>query len=120
MDVIELRGIRAYGKHGANPGERDRDQPFDVDVQIAIDLKAAAGSDDLADTIDYARLHAAVVRVIADRSYALLERLAADILEEIFADARVANAAVTIAKPHLLDGATPCVTLRRERDAQRR
>ena len=32
MDVIELRGVRAYGKHGANPGERDRDQPFDADT----------------------------------------------------------------------------------------
>jgi len=33
----------------------------------------------------------------------------------MLADARVAAACVTVAKPALLDGATPSVTVRRER-----
>ncbi len=56
---IFVRDIRAYGRHGANPGERDAAQPFDLDVELVadVDLRART-SDDLADTIDYAAIHA--------------------------------------------------------------
>jgi dihydroneopterin aldolase len=112
MDTIAVRGIRAYGKHGANPGERDRKQPFDLDLEIDVDLSAARASDALADTIDYAALHAALVRTVETHSYELLERLGAVIIAEIFADARIVAARLTLAKPRLLNGATPAVTLR--------
>ena len=114
MDLIELRGISARGKHGANPGERDRDQPFDVDLKLEIDLSPAQQSDDVEQTLNYDDLHKWVVRVIGEHSYQLLERLAGAILEEVFRDARVASAEVHVAKPLLLNGATPSITLRRK------
>lgn len=119
MDLIEIRGIRVQGRHGANPGERERPQPFDVDVRIEADLRAAASSDNLTDTIDYAALYAMVAQLVGSRSYTLLERLAGEILSAILTDPRVARASVSIAKPALLDGATPRVTIERERGASR-
>ena len=113
MDLIVLRGIRAYGKHGADPGERDHEQPFDIDVHIETDLSSAGSSDDLADTVNYARVHAQVLTVVRERSYALLERLAAEILQAIFQDARIVRARIEIAKPNLLGGATPSIVLER-------
>lgn len=113
MDVISLTGIRAYGRHGANPGERDREQPFDVEIRAEIDLNAASHSDDLGDTLDYAGLHAKVVTIVQSTSFLLLERLAREVLEAVFRDARVARARIRIAKPELLGGATPAVTLER-------
>jgi FolB domain-containing protein len=114
MDVITLRGIRARGNHGANPGERDTEQPFDLDIDIEIDLSAASQTDELGDTLDYANLHARVVAVVHSKSFRLLERLAAEVAAEIFRDPRVASAQVSVAKPGLLSGATPGVRLRRE------
>jgi dihydroneopterin aldolase len=114
VDVIALCGVRALGRHGANPGEREREQPFDVDVEIEIDLSIASQSDDLNDTLDYAQLHQRIVAVVQSTSFVLLERLGAEILHEIFRDPRVARAQVRLAKPQLLDGATPSVRLRRE------
>ncbi len=108
-DRIELRHIRAYGRHGANPGERDRAQPFDVDVRLELDLAAARASDELCDTMDYAGLYHRIVALVADRSYRLLERLGEEILREAMRDERVREAHVTIAKPRLLGGATPAV-----------
>ncbi|MGB8965512.1 MAG: dihydroneopterin aldolase [Candidatus Cybelea sp.] len=113
MDRIRLRGVVAYGRHGADPGERERLQPFDLEVSAEIDLRAAQTSDELSDTIDYAALHARLVRIVATTSYLLLERLAADLLDAVFEDRRVLRAAVTIAKPGILEGATPSVTLER-------
>lgn len=114
MDVIALHGIRAYGRHGANPGERDREQPFDLDIVAEMDLAAAEHSDVLGDTMNYAELHQRVTRIVQSTSFVLLERLAGEILRAIFTDARVARAEVQIAKPALLDGATPSVRLCRE------
>jgi dihydroneopterin aldolase len=111
-DTIELRGIRVFGRHGANPGEKDVPQPFDIDVSLDVDLSSARTSDALADTVNYDALHKAIVR---DRSYDLLERLGQDMLDAILADPRVARASVQIAKPQLLAGATPVVTLRASR-----
>lgn len=110
-DFITLEGIRAFGRHGADVGEKDVPQPFDVDVALELDLSAARVSDALADTLDYSTLHATIVRIVRERSYDLIERLGADILAAILADARVLRASVRIAKPGLLAGATPAVTL---------
>lgn len=114
MDVIRLRGIRAYGKHGAYPGERDAEQPFDLDVTLHIDLTAASFSDDLGDTLNYDTLHKRILEIVQSTSFELLERLAAEILNVIFADSRIAAAEVEIAKPELLEGATPSVRLVRD------
>jgi dihydroneopterin aldolase len=110
-DTISLSGIRAFGHHGADPGEKSVAQPFDIDVTLEIDLALARKSDGLADTLDYSKLHAAIVRIVREHSYDLLERLGADVLDAMLADPRVLRASVTIAKPKLLAGATPSVTL---------
>lgn len=114
MDVIRIDGIRAFGRHGANPGEREAAQPFDVTAVIELDLQAAERSDDLKDTLDYDVARTAIAQIVASTSFRLMERLAGEILHAIFNDARVASAEITVAKPEILDGATPSVTLRRE------
>jgi dihydroneopterin aldolase len=119
VDVIALRGVRAHGRHGANPGEREHEQPFDLDVFIEMDLQQATRSDELADTFDYAKLHERITYVVASTSFMLLERLAGEVLQDIFNDRRVARAEIEIAKPALLNGATPSVRLRRENSRYR-
>jgi dihydroneopterin aldolase len=114
MDVIRIDGIRAFGRHGANPGEREAAQPFDVTAVIELDLQNAQRSDDLKDTLDYDVAKTAIAQIITSTSFRLMERLAGEILHAIFTDRRVARAEITIAKPEILDGATPSVTLRRE------
>jgi len=71
----------------------------------------------LRDTIDYAALHAAVVGIVAQASCRLLERLGELILDAAMRDERVVAARVTLAKPGLLAGATPVVTVGRTRPA---
>jgi FolB domain-containing protein len=113
MDVIRIDGIRAFGRHGADPGERDSAQPFDVTVVIESDLNPAAVSDDLKDAIDYAVLCQTITRIVESTSFRLIERLAAEIARAVLDDARIAHAEITVAKPGILQGATPSVMLRR-------
>ncbi len=113
MDEIAITGIRAFGRHGAYAGEKDRPQAFDVALKLDVDLAAASRSDRLADTVDYAEIHRRVVAIVQQQSFDLLERLAAVILDAVFEDARIQAAEVSIGKPGILDGATASVTLRR-------
>jgi dihydroneopterin aldolase len=110
-DRIALRGIRAFGRHGANPGERAAAQALDIDVEIEIDLGRARASDALGETLDYSVLHEQIVGIVRDRSFALLERLADEIAAAVLADSRVDAVTVKISKPELLAGATPSVTV---------
>ncbi len=111
FDSISLTGIRAFGRHGANPGEKDVPQPFDVNVHLTADLQAARRSDALADTIDYDALHRQLVRIVRETSFDLIERLAQELLDAVFADPRITSATVTVGKPGLLAGATPTVSI---------
>ncbi|HTU83581.1 MAG TPA: dihydroneopterin aldolase [Candidatus Acidoferrales bacterium] len=119
MDRIAIRGIRVLGRHGVYERERLAAQPFAVDLVVEIDARSAERSDDMSDTINYADLHQRVVEVVAGTSFALLERLAGEILSAAFEDARIARAEVTIGKPEILGGATPFVTLARENPRHR-
>jgi len=112
---IELRGIRAWGRHGADAGEQDVPQALDIELVLEADLDAARTSDELADTIDYAKLHATIVEIVGTQRCRLLERLADAILEAVMRDDRIAVARIRIAKPALLAGATPVVSLSRFR-----
>jgi len=106
---IVLRDVRAYGRHGADPREREHRQALDLEVRIEADVETA--TDELAGTIDYAAVYSRIVRIVEDTSFALLERLGEAILGALLSDPRVRTASVTIAKPKLLAGATPSVTL---------
>ena len=119
MDAIRLRRVRAYGRIGADPDERKQRQPIEIDLSAEIDLRAAARSDDLTETLDYAALRDRLVRIVSTTSYALLERLASDLLDAVFLDRRVTSASITLSKPAILDGATPCVTLERRNPQSR-
>lgn len=96
--MIQLRGIRAMGVHGVLPEEQERAQPFEVDLDLAVDLALAGASDRLEDTVDYGIVIDAVAACVTNESYALLERLAEAIAAVALRDARVASVTVTVRK----------------------
>jgi dihydroneopterin aldolase/2-amino-4-hydroxy-6-hydroxymethyldihydropteridine diphosphokinase len=100
MDRILISGLRELGVHGVLPEEQTRPQPFEVDVELVVDLGAAGASDDLDDTVDYGAVCEAVSRVVSSERYHLLERLAARIAEVCAVDTRVQGVAVTVRKLH--------------------
>ena len=112
--TIRIRDMRFWGKHGANSGERNREQPIDVDVEIGIDLAPAASSDDLSDTLDYSAVYTACSQIVTQQSYALLEALADRIAAALCQYPKVIEVLVRVRKPRLLEGATPEIELRRQ------
>jgi dihydroneopterin aldolase len=97
-DVIEIRGLRALAICGALPEEQVRAQPVEVDLDVHVDLAPAGGTDELADTVDYAAIAAAVERVLITERFTLLERLAQRLAEVALLDERVRSVTVAVRK----------------------
>ncbi len=100
MDLITIKGIRALGVHGALPEEQARSQPFEVDVEMEVDLVDPGESDQLEHTVDYAAVAEAVARVVESERHHLIERLATRVSEVCKADDRVKGVTVTVRKLH--------------------
>jgi dihydroneopterin aldolase len=88
-DRIELRGLTVRGHHGVFEHERRDGQDFVVDITVWVDLAAAAGSDDLADTLDYGELAQRAADIVAGPPRNLIETVAGEIAEGVMSDARV-------------------------------
>lgn len=118
MDRVFVRGIVVDGHHGVEAAERAVAQPFEVDVELLLDLGAAGRSDDLEQTADYAAVDREVRRIVSTTSFRLVEALAeaiADALLDGFpaeaVEVRVAKPAVQLGGPFSSAG----VTIRRAR-----
>ncbi|WP_395107514.1 dihydroneopterin aldolase [Actinomadura sp. SCN-SB] len=99
LDRIELRGLRARGRHGVLPAERELGQEFVVDVSLGLDTAPAAADDDLSRTVDYGSLADRLVAVVEGDPVNLIETLAERLAAVCLQDAVVAEAEVTVHKP---------------------
>lgn len=100
-DSIKIVGIKGFGFHGVFDAEAKNGQEFYVDVEIKLDLSAAAASDDLVQTIDYAAVTELVIQEIEGERCQLIERLAWRIANRVKAEhSRVEAVTITVHKPH--------------------
>lgn len=99
-DRIEVRGLRVPGVHGVLDVERERPQPFEVDLSLRVDLAGAEASDRLADTVDYGEVAGRAAGVIAEGpAHALLESLAGAVAAAVLdVDRRIEAVTVTLRK----------------------
>ena len=90
-DRITLTGITAKGYHG---------EPFVVDATLYSDFSAAAATDDLTKTTNYALVVDLIHRHVTNGSLDLIETLAVNIAEGILAMFELVEAAeITVSKP---------------------
>lgn len=116
MDRLRLNGIEVLCIIGDLPEERIREQRLMVDAELELDLSAAAESDDLADTVDYAALSRRIRETLRSARCRLVERAASLVADECLADRRVCRATVAVRKCGSVRGmASSEVVVTRER-----
>jgi dihydroneopterin aldolase len=98
-DRIEIRDLRLVGTHGVLPEERERPQPFSVDLDVWLDAGRAEVTDDLAETADYAAIVEQAAHVVETGHFALLEALTSAVAEAVLAgDRRIVEVEATVRK----------------------
>lgn len=86
MDKIVIKGLKVFAYHGVNPEEKVDGQNFVLDITAYRPLKDSCLSDDIEDTVSYAKIIKTAVRVMKESKYDLLERAAHRVVEQIFLD----------------------------------
>ena len=100
-----LQNIRLEGRHGYYEHELEAPQPFEVDIELALNLQPAGVDDDLAQSVDYGRVYEIVRQVVESTSFRLLEAIAEAISHEILREFAVDEVGVRVRKPAVqLDG----------------
>ena len=99
LDRVAVLGIAGTGHHGVFDHEKRDGQPFVVDVTLAVDTRAAAGADDLARTVNYGEVAAAVLAVIGGPAYDLVETVAQQVADACLAFDGVVAVEVAVHKP---------------------
>lgn len=97
-DRIEVRGLELLVYCGVLPEEQARRQPFLFDLDLHMDLRAAAASDDLDDTADYGNLIDRLADALSTERFLLLERLAGRVAELVFEHTAAVGATVAVRK----------------------
>ena len=92
---LSIVGIRASGRHGANPGEQLQAQEFVVDLDVTVEVRG----DDIDGATDYRGIAEAARGAVADHSFQLLETIAEEVARTVFGLEGVLRVSATVHKP---------------------
>jgi dihydroneopterin aldolase len=93
--------MRFEGRHGYYEHELTTPQPFEVDVELRLNLQPAGIEDDLEKTVDYEKVYTATRQIVESTSFRLLEALAEAISHELLSDFAVNEVGIRIRKPNV-------------------
>lgn len=93
-----LSSLTAYGYHGNNPAERKLGQTFTADIEVQLDTRTAATSDNVADTISYPVIERIARKILEGQPANLLETVAERIATAILDQPGVIQATVRVTK----------------------
>ena len=100
--LVELAGLEVPGRHGVEPEEQEREQPFLYDLELELPEPQA---DRIEDTVDYREVVELVRGVSAARQFRLLEALAAAVADVLLERFPLERVRVRVRKPQVELGA---------------
>jgi 7,8-dihydroneopterin aldolase/epimerase/oxygenase len=100
-DTVFVSGLLIHAHHGVMEHEAKVGQRFVLDLELTLDLKGAARSDKLVDTVSYAAIVETASRAFTAQSHRLVEAAAGAVADALLAAfAAVSSVRVTVRKPH--------------------
>ena len=99
MDRIFITALTAEAVIGLYDWEREVKQRLEIDLEIWKDLRAAAESDAIEDTLNYKLIAKRVLAFVEASRFRLVEALAGEIARIVLEEFQVERARVTVHKP---------------------
>jgi len=106
MDTVFLQGLELRSVIGVHAWERAFAQRLKLDVRLAVDTRAAAASDNLADAVDYAGLADQLKQTAEAADCQLIETLADCLAATVLRHPTIQSVELTLHKPGALPAAT--------------
>ncbi len=114
---IRITNLRLRTYIGFNPEELQKKQDVVINAKIFYPANQACETDSEIQALDYKVVTKAIIKLVEDGRFKLLEKLTADVTSLIMDNQQVVRAEVSIEKPHALRFAdSVSITLRAHRD----
>ena len=104
MDIVFIRDLQIETVIGIYDWERKVRQFISLDIDMATDIKKAAGSDNIDDTLSYKTVAKRLIAFVEQSEYELVEALAEKICEIILEEFNVPWVRLTLNKPGAVRG----------------
>ncbi len=104
-DTIFLHGLKVETIVGVWDWERKIRQTVSIDIEMGADVRRAAETDNIDDTLDYKAVAKQVQQMVADSEFRLIETMAEKIAELVLTEFEVTWIQVRVSKPGAIRGA---------------
>lgn len=116
-DTIFLTNLKVKTIVGIWEWERRIRQTVSIDLELGADIRRAAASDNIEDTLNYKKVAKRVQQFVTESEFQLVETMAEKIAATILAEFDVPWVQVRVNKPGAIRGAREVgVLIRREKD----
>jgi D-erythro-7,8-dihydroneopterin triphosphate epimerase len=102
MAIIRIKNLVVRTIIGFNPEERVNRQDVIINAEIEVEVSRAINTDNQDGIYDYKAINKAIIALVQDSKFNLLEKLTHEVLQLIMKDERVIRAKVEIDKPQAL------------------
>ena len=117
IDTIFLTDLKVETIVGIWDWERKIRQTVSIDLEMGADIRRAATSDDIEDTLNYKKVAKRVQQFVSESEFQLVETMAEKIATTVLAEFDVPWIHVRVNKPGAIRGARDVgVSIRREKD----
>ncbi len=106
MDIIYLRDLKIETVIGIYDWEREIKQTVVLDLEMGADIKKAAATDCIEDTLDYKSVAKQVISFVGSSEYQLVETLIEKVAELIMEEFNIPWVRLTINKQGAIRGAS--------------
>ena len=100
--TINIKNLRLRTFIGFNDEEREKKQDVVLNLEISYRTNPAVFNDEVDGALNYKTITKAVIRLVEEGRFLLLEKLVADVLATCSDHPEVTHARVTVDKPHAL------------------
>ena len=101
-DKIHIRDLAIRCIIGVNQDERTEKQDVVINVVLFTDTRKAGQTDILEDSVDYKMVKKAVLSLVENSAFLLIEKLAEEIAKVCLGNSKVQKVSVTVDKPGVL------------------
>jgi dihydroneopterin aldolase len=105
MDIIFLKDLRIDTVIGIYDWEREITQTVHLDLEMATDIRKAASSDAIEDTLDYKAVSKRLIAFVGESKFQLVETLAEAITRIVVTEFHVPWVKLTLNKAGAIRGA---------------
>jgi 7,8-dihydroneopterin aldolase/epimerase/oxygenase len=118
MDTVFIRDLRIETVIGIYDWERRIRQVVILDLDMATEIKTAAKSGKIEDTLDYKAVAKCVTQLVSTQEFQLVETLAEKVAALILDEFKIKQVKVTVHKPGAVSGSKSVgVSIERSRHA---